>query len=187
VPWTFATAICLVLILGVPTVWAEPEGLPWVQVSKDKKGFVLDPSGRPFVPWGFNYDHDEKGRLIEDYWEYEWLTVEADFGQMKKLGANVVWVHLQLGKFMDGPDKPNGKALDQLGKLVGLAERLRLYLDLTGLGCYHKKDVPVWYDKLSEKGRWDVQARFWQAVAGRCADSLAVAVSAHAVAASPEG
>ncbi|HEV3256401.1 MAG TPA: cellulase family glycosylhydrolase, partial [Gemmataceae bacterium] len=66
------------------------------------------------------------------------------------------------------------KALDRLGKLLALAERLRLYLDLTGLGCYHKKDVPAWYDKLSEKERWDVQATFWRAVAGRCADSPAV-------------
>jgi hypothetical protein len=68
----------------------------------------------------------------------------------------------------------SGQALDRLGKLLGLAERLRLYLDLTGLGCYHKKDVPAWYDKLSEKERWAVQARFWQAVAGRCAESPAV-------------
>ena len=68
---------------------------------------------------------------------------------------------------MDGPDKPNEKALDRLGKLLELAEKERLYLDLTGLGCYHKKDVPAWYDKLSEKDRWDVQARFWEAVAGR--------------------
>jgi hypothetical protein len=148
--------------------------MPWVAVTKDKKGFILVPSGRPFVPWGFNYNHDAKGRLIEDYWEGEWPTVEAHFGQMKKLGANVVRVHLQVGKFLDGPDRPNGKALDRLGKLLALAERLRLYLDLTGLGCYHKQDVPAWYDKLSEKERWDVQARFWQAVAARCAKSPAV-------------
>ena len=77
------------------------ERLPWITVSKDKKGFVLDSSRRPFVPWGFNYDHDADGRLIEDYWDEEWPTVEAHFGQMKKLGANVVRVHLQLGKFMD--------------------------------------------------------------------------------------
>ena len=56
------------------------------------------------------------------------------FGQMKKLGANVVRIHLQLGKFMDGPDKPNAKALDRLGKLLELAERTGLYLDLTGPG-----------------------------------------------------
>ncbi len=148
--------------------------LPWIEVSKDKKGFVLQPSEKPFVPWGFNYDHDEKGRLLEDYWEGEWPKVEADFAQMKKLGANVVRVHLQLGKFMEAADKPNEKALDRLSKLVRLAETTGLDLNLTGLGCYHKKDVPAWYDKLAEKDRWDVQARFWEAVAGRCADSPAI-------------
>jgi hypothetical protein len=148
--------------------------MPWLAVSKDRKGFVLVPSRKRFVPWGLNYDHDDKGRLLEDYWEDEWPTVEAHFGQMKKQGANVVRVHLQLGKFMDGPEKANEKALDRLGKLLALAERLRLYLDLTGLGCYHKQDVPAWYDKLSEKERWDVQGRFWRAVAGRCAQSPAV-------------
>jgi hypothetical protein len=174
VPRTFATAVCLVLTLGAPTVRAKPGEMPWIAVAKDKKGFAFDPSGRPFVPWGLNYDHDDKGRLIEEYWDGEWPTVEAHFRQMKGLGANVVRVHLQLGKFVDGPDKPNAKALGRLGKLLGLAERLRLYLDLTGLGCYHKRDVPAWYDRLSEKERWAVQAHFWRAVAGRCSNSPAV-------------
>ncbi len=148
--------------------------MPWVEVSQDKKGFSLRPTEQPFVPWGFNYDHDEKGRLIEDYWEDEWPKIEADFTEMKKLGANVVRIHLQLGKFMEGPTKPNEKALKRLAKLVELAESTGLYLNLTGLACYHKKDVPVWYDKLTEQERWDVQARFWEAVAGRCADSPAI-------------
>lgn len=168
----FPASLCLVL--SCLSLSARADEIPWVAVSKDKKGFVLEPSGRRFVPWGFNYDHDNKGRLIEDYWEDEWPAVESHFQQMKKLGANVVRVHLQLAKFMEGPDKPNAKALDRLSKLLDLAERLRLYLDLTGLGCYHKKDVPAWYDKLSEKERWAVQARFWQAVASRCAASPAV-------------
>jgi hypothetical protein len=168
-----AMALAVAFLPGAPAQ-AKPEGMPWVAVSQDKKGFVLAPAGRPFVPWGFNYDHDDKGRLIEDYWQDEWPTVEAHFGQMKKLGANVVRVHLQLGKFMDGPDQPNGRALARLDKLLALAERLRLYLDLTGLGCYHKQDVPAWYDQLSEKERWAVQAHFWQAVAGRCVASPAV-------------
>jgi hypothetical protein len=93
---------------------------------------------------------------------------------MKALGANVVRVHLQLGKFMTAADTPDEKALDRLAKLLALAERLGLYLDLTGLGCYHKADVPKWYDALGEQERWDVQARFWEAVAGRCKDSPAV-------------
>jgi hypothetical protein len=135
---------------------------------------VLGESGRPFVPWGFNYDHDERGRLIEDYWEGECAKVEEDFAEMKELGANVVRVHLQLGKFMQSADTPNKESLDQLARLLKLAEREGLYLDLTGLGCYHKRDVPVWYDKLAEQDRWDVQARFWQAVAARAAASPAV-------------
>src|SRR5436190_1528895 len=32
-----------------------------VRVSPDGKGFQLAESGRPFTPWGFNYDHDVTG------------------------------------------------------------------------------------------------------------------------------
>ena len=145
-----------------------------VRVADDQKGFVLAGAGKAFVPWGFNYDHDAKGRLIENYWREEWSKVEADFKAMRELGANVVRIHLQLARFMKTADEPDAEALDQLGKLLALAEREKLYLDLTGLGCYRKKDVPEWYDDLGEKERWDVQARFWQAIARRCAGSPAV-------------
>jgi len=148
--------------------------LPWIKVGPDQKGFVLEPGGKRFAPLGFNYDHDGQGRLLEDYWDAEWATVEEDFQEMRQLGANVVRIHLQLGKFMAGPDQPRAAALDRLTKLLGLAERTRLYLDLTGLGCYHKQDVPAWYDALAEPERWQVQARFWEAVAARCAKSPAV-------------
>jgi hypothetical protein len=163
----------LVAALG-RTALAQRDAMPWIVVSSDQKGFALHPSGEPFVPWGFNYDHDPQGRLLEDYWETQWATVEQHFSQMKALGANVVRVHLQLGKFMDAPDRPRVAALDRLEELVKLAERTRIYLDLTGLGCYHQQDVPAWYDQLSEDDRWQVQARFWQAVARRCAASPAI-------------
>jgi sugar phosphate isomerase/epimerase len=141
------------------------EDLPWIRVGTDQRTFVDRAVGKPFVAWGFNYDHDETGRLIEDYWDAEWPKVEADFQEMKDLGANVVRVHLQFGKFMESADKPNEKSLDQLARLVSLAEKVGLYLDVTGLGCYHKKDVPAWYDALEEAARWEAQARFWEAVA----------------------
>lgn len=151
-----------------------PPGLERVRVSADKKSFVLEGSGKRFTPWGFNYDHDADGRLIEDYWEGEWATVEQDFAEMKALGANVVRVHLQFGKFMTDPRTANAAALRQLVRLAGLAERTGLYLDITGLGCYHKKDVPAWYDKLDEDARWVAQEKFWEAVAGACAGRKAV-------------
>ncbi|WP_020468694.1 cellulase family glycosylhydrolase [Zavarzinella formosa] len=165
--------LALMLLVTAPLSFAMGE-IPRIVVSDDGKGFVLKPTGKAFAPWGFNYDHDAEGRLIEDYWESEWEKVERAFRDMRKLGANVVRIHLQVGKFMDGPDKPNEKNLGRLKKLLALAESENLYLDLTGLGCYHKKDVPAWYDKLSEKDRWDTQARFWESVAGTCAMSPAV-------------
>jgi hypothetical protein len=169
-PSNLSAAVLLVLC-AAPAFAADMER---VRVSPDRKGFVLDRSRTPFVPWGFNYDHDDSGKLIEDYWDDHWGAVEKHFRQMKDLGANVVRVHLQVGKFMDAADRPSAGALAQLERLVKLAEKQRLYLDLTGLGCYHKKDVPAWYDRLEEKERWQVQARFWRAVAGRCAGSPAV-------------
>ena len=166
-----APGLCLAVLILSPAWAAELEP---VIVSEDNKGFVLAGSRKPFVPWGFNYDHDDEGRLIEDYWHSQWTTVEEDFREMKHLGANTVRIHLQLGKFMLGPNEPNEASLKQLGSVLELAERVGLYLDITGLGCYHKKNVPQWYDALGEQERWDVQGRFWETVAQRCADSPAV-------------
>jgi hypothetical protein len=145
-----------------------------IAVSPDGAGFVLEPSGARWTAWGFNYDHDAAGRLLEDYWESEWATVEEDFAEMKALGANVIRIHLQLGRFMRAPDAPDPTALARLGTLLTLAGRTGLYLDLTGLGCYHKRDIPPWYDALPEAERWAVQARFWEAVAKTCAGHPAV-------------
>jgi endo-1,4-beta-mannosidase len=146
----------------------------WVEVTKDGKGFVLSPSGQTFNPWGFNYDRDYNFRLIEDYWNTEWSTIEQDFIEMKNLGANVVRVHLQFAKFMDSADKVNQISLERLQQLVDLAEKTGMYLNLTGLGCYRKQDIPSWYDALTEKDRWASQAHFWEAIAQSCADKPAV-------------
>lgn len=151
----------------------KPDLLP-VRVSTDGRYFTLGQSDKPFYLWGLNYDHDAAGRLLEDYWQSEWDTVVEDFREMKALGANVVRIHLQVGRFLDGPDRPNPTSLHLLARLVQLAEQTGLYLDITGLGCYHKKEVPAWYDALEESRRWEAQAVFWEALAKVCAKSPAV-------------
>ena len=148
--------------------------LAWVRVSSDGKGFVQVESELPFIPWGFNYDHEGDGRLLEDYWDKDWATVESAFREMKQLGANVVRIHLQFGKFMESPTQSRQPSLDQLQRLTKLAEQTGLYIDLTGLGCYHKQDVPTWYNELSESERWAAQATFWEAVAKTCSKSPAI-------------
>jgi hypothetical protein len=148
--------------------------MEWITISKDGRGFVCADSNQKFTPWGFNYDHDHSMRVLEEYWDTEWQTVLEDFREMKELGANVVRIHLQFAKFMDAPDKPNEQSLKQLSRLLKLAEETGLYLDLTGLACYRKSDVPRWYDQMNEADRWRAQAGFWGAIAATCKDSPAV-------------
>lgn len=160
------------ILAGVPALAADP--LPKIRVSDDRSHFVEEGTGRRFVIWGVNYDHDGAGRLLEDYWGDEWATVVEDFREIKALGANLVRIHLQTGKFLKAADRPDDEALMRLRDLVKLAEETGLYLDVTGLGCYHKQDVPAWYDALDEPARWEAQATFWKAVAGACKESPAV-------------
>lgn len=147
-PWILIPVIAFLFSCRIAEPPAQSQYNPGmierIAVATNGRGFVLVPSGKPFIPWGLNYGN--KGRLIEDFWETECETVKEDFREMKQAGANVVRVHLQLGKFMSAPDKPNEKALHILGRLVTLAEQTGIYLDLTGLGCYRTSDNPAWYD-----------------------------------------
>jgi len=160
---------CLPLIAPATTATRE-----WIGTSENGTHFVSGESGDKFVVWGVNYDHNRSGQLIEDYWHEEWSTVQEDFNEIKSLGANVVRIHLQTARFIESPHEPNTLALKQLTKLVELAEETGLYLDITGLGCYHKKDVPKWYDAMGENERWKLHAFFWSTVAKACAHSPAV-------------
>lgn len=180
IAWTWTK----VLLLGVCLLVAcagEPDqapmargGLELLRVSAEGRHFICVESGATFTPWGFNYDHDASMRLLEDYWKDEWSAVTRHFEQMKALGANTVRIHLQVSKFMKSERELNQESLDQLARLLALAEKLGLYLDITGLGCYKKEDVSSWYNALDEGPRWEVQARFWEAVAKTCCRSPAV-------------
>ncbi|WP_442505497.1 cellulase family glycosylhydrolase [Novipirellula sp. SH528] len=165
------------VLIAVALCWITPvsaETMPRIRVSENGEHFVRGDSDERFVVWGVNYDHNQAGELLDEYWIERWDEVVDDFTEIKQLGANCVRVHLQLGKFLDAPSQPNQAALDQLGKLVKLSEQKGLYLDITGLACYHKANVPQWYDQQSEQERWRTQAFFWESVAKVCRSSHAV-------------
>src|SRR3989442_13511059 len=104
-------------------------GMERIVVLPDGRGFVKAQSNQPFHPWGMNYGN--AGRLMEDFWGGEWDTLAADFHEMNALGANVVRIHLQFGKFMTAPDQPNQDALKQLARMLRLAEETGPYPELT--------------------------------------------------------
>lgn len=177
------TAVLVMLLIGLSgCAHLGPGQRPgWVKVSGDGTCFrevksrASDPDrGTVFRPWGFNYDRDYRMRLIEDYWTSEWAAVVEDFQEMRALGANVVRVHLQFSQFMKDAQTPNAHALSQLQRLLKVAEKLGLHLDLTGLACYREMDVPAWYDAMDEQARWRAQAVFWRSIARVCRNSPAV-------------
>ena len=141
--------------------------LPSIEISKDGQSFITS-KGEPFVAWGVNYDHDERsggGELLDEYWDTRWSTVVEDLKEIKALGANVVRIHLQVGRCMKSPTEADPTYLAKYRQLLLLCNELDLYLDVTGLACYHKSSIPEWFDALSEEERWHTQAVFWQAIA----------------------
>ena len=127
---------CCISLLALSILLVDYCGasdLEWIQVAENGSGFELIQSQTPFMPWGFNYDHNRDGGLLEDYWDDQWTEVESDFQEMKELGANVVRIHLQFGKFMTSPTEPDQHALTQLARLVKLAEETQLYLNTSAI------------------------------------------------------
>ncbi len=166
--------IAFLLFVCLTSIVHSQDKLHWIEVSTDKMHFVKNGTGESILFWGANYDHDVNSRLLDDYWLDEWDAVVEDFNEMKDLGLNVVRIHLQVGRFLDSATQPNAKALEQLGKLVRVAEERGMYLYVTGLACYKKTNIPAWYDDLSEEDRWSAQATFWKNVAKVCVSSPAV-------------
>ncbi|MDD5306109.1 MAG: cellulase family glycosylhydrolase [Deltaproteobacteria bacterium] len=143
-------------------------------IEIDGDGFRDAATGRPWVPVGANYDHDARGRLIEDYWHEEWARVEGDFEEMARLGFTVVRVHLQLGRFMKDATTLDERELERLDRLVTLSARLDLRLDLTGLASYRKHDIPAWFLALDDERMAAAEAAFWRGIAARYAGEPAV-------------
>ncbi|HND55979.1 MAG TPA: hypothetical protein PLV92_26365, partial [Pirellulaceae bacterium] len=59
-------SILFLALVGLPAVESQPATpdagpLPWVRVAEGGHGF--DVGDKRFAPRGFNYDHDERGRL----------------------------------------------------------------------------------------------------------------------------
>jgi hypothetical protein len=90
------------------------------------------------------------------------------------MGANSMRIYLQLGQVMATPTRPRERILVALQRLLAVAERDSIYLDITGDLVWLPSRAPSWYEEMPVAARWRVQARFWAAVAQAAASSPAV-------------
>jgi hypothetical protein len=148
--------------------WAA--NMETVRIAPDNNGFILSPSGNRFVPWGHNYASiDILERMANDP-----ARVERDFAEMKAARTTVARIHPEMPRILAGPNKTRPDALDNLRKLLKIAENAGIHLKITGLACYKIKDRMAWYDALDEQDRWNTQAFFWETIAQTCAQNPAV-------------
>jgi hypothetical protein len=162
----------LILLLSALPNAGEAQGveLETVKVAADKKGFILHPSGKRYVPWGHNYASvDILERLAKDP-----ERVGREFAEMKTAGTTVARIHPELPRILSGPQEVDAKGVDGIKQLLKIAEQTGIHLKFTGLANYRIKDRIAWYDKLPEQDRWQAQAFFWETIARACSESPAV-------------
>jgi hypothetical protein len=141
-----------------------------VKVATGNNGFVLSPSGDRYVPWGHNYASvDILERMTNDE-----SRVRQEFAEMREAGTTVARIHPEMPRILLGPDQVDPNALEQLKKILAIAEDAGIRLKITGLACYKIKDRMAWYDAMDEGDRWKTQAFFWETIARTCAESPAV-------------
>ena len=142
---------------------------PLSRIAVASKGFeTVD--NIPIRLWGLNYSSSPD--LIEEDWTnpIKWAVIEKNIKDIHGLGANLVRVAIQYNSMMTSSTEPNQANLQQLRKLVQLANDNGLYFMISGLGAFRKTDQPVWYDALDETSRWATQALYWQSIAGAIGD-----------------
>jgi hypothetical protein len=140
-------------------------------------GSQLYAGSRPWHAWGMNWgmgDHEPVIDYFDDPTNARFAVLRAELTTARKLGANSMRIYLQLGQVMSTPSTPNLRTLTALRRLLSLADSDGVYLDITGNLVWRPATAPAWYGQLTRQQRWQVQARFWEAVAQTASTSPAV-------------
>ncbi len=95
-------------------------------------------------------------------------TLKAELRTARRMGANSMRIFLELGQVMAGPDRARQRTLSALQRLLGVAEKEGVYLDITGNLVWRPALAPAWYERMSWPARWEVQGAFLASRGSRC-------------------
>lgn len=158
---------------GRPSPAATQTELPRIHVV----GSRLYAGSKVWRAWGMNWgiaDHQPVLTYFDNPTARNHAKLDAELDIAQRLGVNAMRIPLELGQVMRSPTQARASVLTGLARLLKLARDHHIYLDITGNLVWRPKLVPAWYDRLSEQARWQVQARFWRAVASIGKSSSAV-------------
>lgn len=163
----------LVLASEAPSSRAETVGMARIRVH----GSRLYAGRRPWRAWGMNWgigNHAPVIAYFENPTAAKLAVLRGELRVARSMGANSMRIYLQLGQVMASPTGLRQRTLTALKRLLALAQVDQIYLDITGDLVWQPSRAPAWYDRMSWRMRWRVQARFWKAVAHTAAASPAV-------------
>jgi hypothetical protein len=165
------SGVAVVLMAWSPA--AHATAMPRISVRGDR----LYAGTKPWRAWGMNWGVNNHAPVIA-YFDQPTTAnlalLRTELATARSLGANSMRIYLQLGQVMASPTQPRTRTLTALQRLLALAQRDRIYLDITGDLVWRPARAPAWYARLGWQARWHVQARFWKAVAHAAGDSPAV-------------
>jgi hypothetical protein len=148
-------------------------GMPRISARRDR----LYADGRPWRAWGMNWgigDHAPVVAYFDNPTQGNLAVLRAELRTARAIGANSMRIYLQLSEVMATPTRARKRTLEALRKLLALAQSDRIYLDITGDLVWQPDRAPAWYGRMPFRQRWQVQARFWKAVAHAANTSPAV-------------
>lgn len=141
------------------------------------RGERLYAGARPWRAFGMNWgigDHSPVNAYFDDPTAQNFATLRTELSVARQMGANSMRIPLQLAQVMATPTRARPSTLIALQQLLALAQSDGIYLDITGDLVWQPTKAPQWYGRMPWHTRWQVQARFWKAVAHTAARSPAV-------------
>ena len=172
--WVVVASGAALLAWGSPAPAAAAEAaIPRISVRGDH----LYAGDRPWHAWGMNWGVNDHAPVIAYFDEptaANFDLLRTELATARSMGANSMRIYLQLGQVMATQTRVRRQTLVALQRLLALAQRDGVYLDITGDLVWRPSRSPKWYARLSWQARWRVQALFWKAVAHAAAGSPAV-------------
>ena len=138
-----------------------------IVVGPDGKGFVEQPSGRPFTPFGVNYYDPNTGWAPKIWRQFDPNHVTRHFEVMHDLGINCARVFLTAATFQPDVNTTDERALAKLDAFIGIARQSGIRLILTGPD--HWEGSPAYWkpDRFAGEQALKALDNFWRTVGQR--------------------
>jgi hypothetical protein len=152
---------------------ADAAAMPRISVYGNR----LYAGSRPWRAWGMNWgvgDHAPVIAYFDNPTAANLAVLASELRTARGVGADSMRIYLQLGQVMATPTQARQQTLTALRRLLALAQGDGIYLDITGDLVWQPSHAPAWYGRMRWQARWQVQARFWTAVAHAASTSPAV-------------